>query len=114
MAASFAVGMRNLAIAIDYLSVHCKTFEHASDERKRSIAYSLGSFNFYGKEKRLAIEICPVLRGLVGFARQLSGRLELAKTDSGSNERASQLQIVYLGRGTQTRTGDLLVPNQAH
>jgi DNA invertase Pin-like site-specific DNA recombinase len=99
--------LQNLARAVDYIKTGPERFVKAKPERKRTIAQALGEFSFYGKEKRIDVEIRPILREVVSFARTLLEPLEPSQSGSRSKDKAVHLERLYLGR---TETSGLELP----
>lgn len=65
--------MRANAMAASNYSVFARdNFMLAKDERKREIAHSLGfTYKLYGREKKIEVEVHPLLMEVVSFAKQL-------------------------------------------
>lgn len=88
-------------------------FEIADDETKKELARSLAS-RYTLTDAHLSIESDPLLEELIEYVNQIMITLEPRITGSEEQYRPFFTKQFVFGRGAQTRTGDLLVPNQAH
>lgn len=82
----------NAMAASNYVVFARDNFMLAKDERKREIAHSLGfTYKFYGREKKIEVEVHPLLVEVVGFAKHLEKALELEITGY-TKEKTGSLQ----------------------
>lgn len=89
---------RNLDRAIEFLKTGFQRFAFASPERQGPIVKALGSFVFFGREKKIEVEVRPILRELVSFAKEVANSLEGACNGSQSkNKTAFEQQFCFGG-----------------
>ena len=101
--------MRANAIgSANYVSYAKQNFLTADDKHKREIAHALGTnYVFYGKEKKIALEIHPLLEELVKYTKEMAKGLEPALTGCvNKKEPGLNGSLLYGGR-YGTRTCDL-------
>ena len=97
----------NAMAASNYVVFARDNFMVCSDERKREIAHALGTqYVFFGREKRITLEVDPLLVELVKFANQLRPSLELAKTCS-TKEKPGEFSPGLSYGGPETRKLEL-------
>jgi DNA invertase Pin-like site-specific DNA recombinase len=83
----------NAMAASNYIVFARDNFMVASDERKREIAHALGiKYVFFGRDKKIELEINPLLIETVKFAKEIQKALELAKSGS-TKEKASDFSL---------------------
>ena len=101
--------MRANAIATSNYVVFARdNFMISSDKRKREIAHALGTaYLFNGKEKRLDLQIHPLLLEVVKFTREIQASCELAESGSGKEKTGDNSPVLSFGGPKEIRTPDL-------
>ena len=100
---AYTQALQNLNHAVAYLKTGHLRFLSAPPERKRPIIQGLGSFHFFGREKRIELTIRPLLREIVDFAKETGRSLEHSKTGSQKQNRAAFEKQLCLGRTERSR-----------
>ena len=100
----------NAMAASNYIIFARDNFMVGSDERKREIAHALGTqYVFYGREKRIELEVHPLLLELVKFANLIKSSLEPTKSGS-TKEKPGDFSPGLSSGGPGTRK--LSIPKQ--
>lgn len=93
----------NLANTVRYIRGCSRRFPSASPHQKRVIAQTLGSYRFFGREKRIEVEVRPALREILSFTAANSFGLEPEISGSASAKQVASLKPLVAGRSQPTR-----------
>lgn len=88
----------NLDRAVEYLKTGYRRFALARPEEKGEIVRALGSFKFFGREKKIEAGIRPVLREFTVLVKEIGNRLEPSEIGLQKQNRVVREGQLCLGR----------------